>query len=316
MTTSAPSIDIDAYLARIGLQRDALTAGVSLTQLATIVAHHSRAIPFENLAGCGVFPVVHATNGEVVSLRLVDIVQKLVYDKRGGYCFEQNGLLAAVLRGLGYAVATHSARVVMANNDPEKPAYDLSGLSHAILVVDATDGNGDVAKYLCDVGFGGRGQPPCPMRLLPGMESRVDVAHGERYELAAVALTHQWTASEFSGSFVLAKAPVAGDHMAVYYRTGKDKPMFPSYVFSTSIATTQADYAMANWYCSASPLSFLAQQPLVVRRSGTTLLTLTANQFTKYEAGVVVETQTIDDKDVLLALLATSFGLTPTTKCA
>ncbi|KDO31077.1 hypothetical protein SPRG_19600 [Saprolegnia parasitica CBS 223.65] len=314
MATPTPAMDLDAYLARIGLTRDALTADVSLTQLATIVTHHGRAIPFENLAGCGVFPIAHATNGEVVSLQLDNIVQKLVHDKRGGYCFEQNGLLAAVLRSLGYVVATHSARVVMANNDPEKAVYDLSGLSHAILIVDAMNASGEMAKYLCDVGFGGRGQPPCPMRLEPGAASRVEAAHGERYELAAVSLTHHWTTSDFSGRFVLAKAPTTGDQFAVYYRTGKDKPMFPSYVFSTSVVTTQADYAMANWYCSASPLSFLAQQPLVVRRSGATLWTLTANQFTKYEAGVVVDARTIDDKDALLALLATSFELTPTTK--
>lgn len=105
---------------------------------------------------------------------------------RGGYCFEQNGLHAAALRGLGFDVVDGAARVVQVS--PTAPAAEvdeapplagggsegapdmrLSGHDHHILFVFLGG-----RWWLADVGFGGECLP-LPLRLPVG---------AERYEAA------------------------------------------------------------------------------------------------------------------------------------
>jgi N-hydroxyarylamine O-acetyltransferase len=62
---------------------------------------HLTSIPFENL---------DPWSGRPVSLDLVDVERKLVAERQGGYCFEQNLLLAAALEQLGYEVELLLAR--------------------------------------------------------------------------------------------------------------------------------------------------------------------------------------------------------------
>lgn len=47
---------------------------------------------------------------EVISCKLEETFEKLVQKPRGGYCFEQNTLFAAVLRSLSFSVYTAAAR--------------------------------------------------------------------------------------------------------------------------------------------------------------------------------------------------------------
>ena len=79
-------LDLDAYLERIGL-----TGRPSLAQLHRA---HLTSIPFENL---------DPHQGLPVSLEPGDLERKLVTERRGGYCFEQNLLLKAALEALGAA---------------------------------------------------------------------------------------------------------------------------------------------------------------------------------------------------------------------
>ncbi len=95
----AHTLDLDAYVARIGY------AGARTPTLETLraisCAHVSR-IPFEN---------VDVLLGRPILLELEAIEAKLVHARRGGYCFEQNSLLLAVLEALGFSVRPLSARV-------------------------------------------------------------------------------------------------------------------------------------------------------------------------------------------------------------
>ena len=75
-------LDLDAYLARIGLSGEPTIARVHRA--------HSTSIPFENL---------DPQRGVPVSLELEDLERKLVAERRGGYCFEQNLLLKGGARG-------------------------------------------------------------------------------------------------------------------------------------------------------------------------------------------------------------------------
>src|SRR3982751_885916 len=91
--------DLDAYFARIGY---AGSRAPTLDTLHAILAAHVRTIPFENL---------DVLLGRGISLAPADIERKLVRDRRGGYCFEQNGLLLMVLTALGFRATPRSARV-------------------------------------------------------------------------------------------------------------------------------------------------------------------------------------------------------------
>jgi arylamine N-acetyltransferase len=92
------AVDLDAYLARIGLP----AAPPSAQALKDLVRAHVQAIPFEN-----VDVVLQQHQG--ISLDVVSA--KLVGRRRGGYCYEQSGLFAAVLERLGYTVHRLAARV-------------------------------------------------------------------------------------------------------------------------------------------------------------------------------------------------------------
>jgi N-hydroxyarylamine O-acetyltransferase len=92
-------IDLDAYFARTGYTG---SRAPTLETLHGLVAAHIQTIPFEN---------IDVLLGRPIELEPDRIMQKLVHDRRGGYCFEQNTLLLEVLTVLGYRVQPLSARV-------------------------------------------------------------------------------------------------------------------------------------------------------------------------------------------------------------
>jgi N-hydroxyarylamine O-acetyltransferase len=136
-------LDLDAYFARIGYDG---SRAPTLETLRAIQLLHAQAIAFENLN-----PLL----GIPVRLDVESLQQKLVRSRRGGYCFEHNGLLFQVLRALGYRVSGLAGRVVW-NNPPDS----IPPRSHMILRVELEEGT-----YLADVGFGS--SPTAPLRLVP-----------------------------------------------------------------------------------------------------------------------------------------------------
>ncbi|MER5964328.1 arylamine N-acetyltransferase [Streptomyces sp. NPDC002057] len=112
--------------------------------LAALHRAHIRAVPFENL---------DVALGRRVPLDLKSLQDKLVGRRRGGYCYEQNSLFAAVLERIGFTVSGRGAR-----NRSRGGA--LTPVTHALLVV--TIGG---EEWLVDVGFGWQGPlEPVPLR--------------------------------------------------------------------------------------------------------------------------------------------------------
>ncbi|GAA3390006.1 arylamine N-acetyltransferase [Streptomyces roseoviridis] len=140
-------LDLDAYLARIGY------SGARTADLATLRAvqrAHVSAIPFENL---------DVALGRRIALDVTSLRTKLVDRRRGGYCYEQNTLLAAALERIGFRVAGRGAR--------NRTRGDvLTPVTHALLVVTVED-----EQWLVDAGFGWQG-PLEPVPLTAG--SRVE----------------------------------------------------------------------------------------------------------------------------------------------
>lgn len=92
--------------------------------------------------------------GRTISIDPAAVERKIVADRRGGYCFEQNTLFAAVLRAIGFAVTPLIARVRW-----QVPPDVGTGRTHMVLRVDVAG-----RAYLVDVGFGSIG-PTAPLRL-------------------------------------------------------------------------------------------------------------------------------------------------------
>jgi N-hydroxyarylamine O-acetyltransferase len=152
---------LPAYLDRIGFQGEPTA---TLTTLRELHLRHPRAIPFESLDVALERPI---------SLELGAITQKLVHDRRGGYCFEQNLLFAAALRALGFPVRQLAARVQW-NDESDR----VNARTHMLLQVIA-----EGEPYYVDVGFGGM-QQTGPVRAV------VDVAQEtphEPFRLVALA---------------------------------------------------------------------------------------------------------------------------------
>ncbi|SFW62118.1 arylamine N-acetyltransferase family protein [Amycolatopsis australiensis] len=123
-------MDVDAYLDRLGVARP---AAADLATLRHLQERHLATVPFENLS-------IHL--GEHVVLAEDALFDKIVRRRRGGFCYELNGLFAALLRELGYRASLHAAQVFHADGTPGPP------LDHAAIVVTLDE------PWLVDVGFG------------------------------------------------------------------------------------------------------------------------------------------------------------------
>jgi N-hydroxyarylamine O-acetyltransferase len=123
-------LDFGGYLERIGVP------AADATSVHAIHRAHVTAIPFENL---------DPHQGIAISLEQEDLERKLVAERRGGYCFEHNLLLASALERLGLGVEPMLARVRTGDAPPERRS-----LSHVVLRVTDSDGR----QWHADVGFG------------------------------------------------------------------------------------------------------------------------------------------------------------------
>lgn len=141
-TSVASKANIDAWFERIGFAGSIAPSLETLSQLHQL---HPAAIPYENLD-----PLM----GAPVRLDLANLQQKLLFDRRGGYCFEHNLLFKAMLAELDFEVKMHGARVLWGLAEGEEPP-----LRHLVLTVEVAG-----VTYLADVGFGGQ-TATAPLRL-------------------------------------------------------------------------------------------------------------------------------------------------------
>lgn len=124
-------MDIDAYLRRIGLSA---RPGPTLDGLSELGLAHLCSVPFENL---------DIAAGRALSLDLAAIYDKLVVRRRGGFCYELNGLYSWLLRELGFDVTLLAGQLVDPVTREPGPAR-----AHLALLVEL-DG-----PVLVDVGWG------------------------------------------------------------------------------------------------------------------------------------------------------------------
>ena len=143
-------MNIDAYLERINYNG---SRDVNAETLRALQVAHLLSVPFENLS-------IHA--GEPIVLNENALYTKIVDQRRGGFCYECNGVFAGLLRALGFDVAMLAAGVARPDGS-FGPIFD-----HMTLMVTLDE------RWLVDVGFGESFLEP----LL--LDSRADQRQGTR----------------------------------------------------------------------------------------------------------------------------------------
>ena len=126
-------MNIDKYLERINFNSLTLP---DLKTLQGLHISHLQTIPFENL-DIGLKRPIHMDEQA--------LWEKIVTNKRGGFCYELNGLFAWLLKQIGFEVTYLNARVFDREGNP---GMDFD---HLALLVQAP---GQSERWLTDVGFG------------------------------------------------------------------------------------------------------------------------------------------------------------------
>ena len=124
------SLNLDSYLDRIGYQG---SRAPDYDTLCAVQSHHARAIPYE---------AIDVFLGRPVDQDLTRIFEKLVVQKRGGWCYEMNGLLGWALTEMGFEVTRICGGVMRALRGDEAMG------NHLVLRVDLDE------PLIVDVGLG------------------------------------------------------------------------------------------------------------------------------------------------------------------
>ncbi|MER5869482.1 arylamine N-acetyltransferase [Streptomyces sp. NPDC002044] len=215
---SGDELDLDAYLARIGYEGGP-AGGELRADLATLYAvhrAHTATITFENL---------DVALGRPVGLDVKALEAKLVHARRGGYCYEQNSLLAAALERIGFEVSGRGAR-------NRTRGDSLLAVTHAVLVV-TVDGE----PWLCDAGFGYL----TPTEPVPLARTGAVVAQGE----------WSFRVREEAGGVLVLCSPRAGAWRDLY--AFSPQPYHP------------VDYVVLSHYSSSHPASSFVGRVVVQR---------------------------------------------------
>ena len=252
------SIDLDAYFQRIGYDGERTP---TLDTLRAIHARHATMIPFENLT-----PLLR----QPVRLDTASLQHKLVQRGRGGYCFEQNLLLRAVLLALDFRVSGLAARVRW--NVPDEV---VTARGHMLLRVDI-----DGQAYLADVGFGGL-TLTAPLALIPDIEQPTPhepfrvIADGDGYMMQAY-IVQTWKS---------------------LYRFDLQDQYLP-------------DYEVTNWYLSNNPSSHFVTGLMAARPDGDRRYALRNNQLAIHHRNGATERRVLTTVAELRAILQDGFRIT------
>lgn len=251
-------MDLPAYFQRIAYQG---SRAPTLATLHALSLAHVVAIPFENL---------DVLLGRGVSLDIDALQAKLVHARRGGYCFEQNTLLLAVLQELGFEVRPVSARVRIG-----RPRDFLPARTHVFLRVEL-----EGESWLADVGVGGLSLTGAirlhrePEQPTPHEPRRVVFEHGRYFHQARLGDTWQDVCE-----FTLEEMP-------------------------------DIDREVANWFTSAHPLSHFRNRLVVARADENGgRLSILNDELTLRDRAGDAEVQRLASPAHLLLALEEHFGL-------
>ncbi len=252
-------LDLDAYFARIGLPD--LPRDSTVDTLHVLSRAHVQAIPFEN---------IDVLLGRPVRLDLPSLEAKLVGDRRGGYCFEQNTLMLGVLRQLGFQARLLGGRVRY-----QRPREYTPPRTHVLVRVEV-----EGEAWLVDVGMGGLSLTAA-IRL--DREGPQATPHDERRIVREGDLRYQ-------------QLSFGGDWLDVCEFTLDE--MHP------------IDCEVGNWFTSTSPQSPFKNRLLVARAlANGGRATLLNHELTLRASDGNANVRALKTHDELRAVLAEYFGI-------
>jgi arylamine N-acetyltransferase len=253
------AVDVAAYFDRIGYRGP---AEPTVDTVRALVAAHNGAIPFENLD-----PLMGVPVADLSAAALTD---KLVHRRRGGYCYEHNGLMGYVLEQLGFGVERLAGRVVWLNPDGPLPAQ-----THQVLSVTVPDVEGPL---LVDVGFGGQ-TLTSPIRLEAGP---VQETRHEPYRI------------QIRGDGYQLEAQVRGEWQPLYMFTSRPQP--------------RIDLEVGSWYVSTRPESFFVTGVTAALVTDDARWNLRGRNLAIHSAGGTEKIR-FETADEVIDVLANRFGI-------
>lgn len=260
-------MEVRTYLDRLGYRGSREATAESLRALHTA---HTFAVPFENLD-------IHLRR--TISLDPAVLYDKIVSRRRGGFCFELNGLFALLLERLGFSVRHLMARVVWGQTD-------VTPLSHRVLLVE-TGGE----QWIADVGFGGNGL----ITAIPLAAGHEEQQYADRFRVM--------TAQDRQES-----AEPVRTHRPEYRIDCLVKDVWePMYVFTT-VSYLPVDYAYANYFHSHSPESVFTQKRLCTKPTPNGRIIL-QNRALKIRYDGKSQTEAVKTPEAYQAMLREHFGI-------
>ena len=259
-------MSLNAYLDRIGY--DGPLAPTAETLRALHLAH-LYAVPFENL---------DIGRGRRLSLALPDLFDKIVTRRRGGFCYELNGLFGWLLLSLGYEVTHLSARVYGGDGGL---GLEFDHLALRVMCPAGHAAGDEAGPWLADVGFGDSFVEP--LRLEPGRPQ----PQGAR-------------------TFGL-DAPGAPGQAWTYWMQEAGGAAERQYVFSLQPRAFPADFEPMCVYQQTAPESHFTQHRTCSLATPAGRITLSDQRYLVTEHGQKRETA-IDD-EAFQQLLKTDFGV-------
>jgi arylamine N-acetyltransferase len=254
------TVDLSGYFDRINY-RGAIEPNLGVLQ--DLVTAHTRTIPFENLD-----PVMGVPVDDLSPKALTD---KLVNRRRGGYCYEQNGLMGYVLAEIGFRVRRLAGRVTwMLPSDAPVPAQ-----THTVLAVTFP---GSVGPYLVDVGFGGQ-TLTSPIRFETGSVQQT---------------THEPYRLEDRRDGLVLQAQVRGEWQSLYEFTTRTQPAI--------------DLKVGSWYVSTQPSSFFVTSLMVARVTDDARINLAGRNLTIHRADASEKIR-LDHAAAVVDTLRDRFGI-------
>jgi len=249
--------DLDAYFERIGYDGPATARLETLREIHRL---HPQAIAFENLNPLLRWPV---------PLDARSLQQKLVTQRRGGYCYEHNLLLQHALERVGFKVAGLAARVLWNHSEDA-----IRPRTHMLLQVDVED-----ELWIADVGFGGL-TLTAPLRLV---EHTPQVTPHEPFRVTRI-----------SGDYAV-QAEVRGEWRTLY-RFDLQEQVLP-------------DYEVTSWYLSNHPESHFVRRLIAARTETQRRYALLDNELAIHHLGGETERRKLNSARELREVLSETFRI-------
>jgi len=251
------NINLKKYFERIGFSDE---VKINIETLEKLNYLHTLSIPFENINPFLKIPV---------QIDINSIQKKLINNKRGGYCYEQNTLFFHILTEIGFHVQPLAGRVVW--NDSIDA---ITSLTHMFLVVTLNE-----IEYLVDVGFGAQTlTSPIQFVLNLGQKTSLEI-----YQII-----------EFENDFVL-QTKINNEWKSMY-RFNRNKQYF-------------VDFEIGNWYTSTNPNFIFTKILYLAKPSENGRVSLINTTFKKHYQNGKIETTKIGSIEELKQIITSQFNL-------